>query len=313
VLPTKPSEDASQLLGKIDLPDSPKPGSNSKEYLPCETVEWVLNIDFRANPRLDPKKVEGLFDTKWRARLGGFTCFGLDADTRRWTFAIAADGPRAITSLKLAWDYVSHTDSPPLTPSLFEQRLLEVSEKLHKLGQPTLRPSLPPAEAARRAKQLRELKVDLNQSIVLKLKAPQGQRFDGKSVWDVMLCLGLKWGDMDCFHWVNPTEEGDSYLFSVATTTAPGYFLPEKIAAGRVHVDDLVFVFSIPRCHAPIQVFDAMVRAIEYCQRRLQGDIQDEHGRAASLRVIRSRIGDVEQRLRKAGFIPGAPDTLRLF
>lgn len=128
-----------------------------------------------------------------------------------------------------------------------------------------------------------------------------------------MLCLGLKWGDMDCFHWENPTKEGDSYFFSVGTSTPPGYFLPDEIAAGRVQVDDLIFVFSIPRCRAPLKVFEAMVKAVEYSQKRLGGEINDESGKRAKIDELRKRIVDTERQLREAGFAPGAHDTMRLF
>jgi cell division protein ZipA len=102
LLPSVPSEDVTHILGKIEFPALPKSESHGKEYLPSEKVEWVVSVEFQGNPRLDPKKIEELFDTKWRERLGGFVSYGLDADSGRWTFAISADGPRAITRLKLA-------------------------------------------------------------------------------------------------------------------------------------------------------------------------------------------------------------------
>ena len=54
---------------------------------------------------------------------------------------------------------------------------------------------------------------DVNVSI--RLAAPDGTLFDGRDIWDVMLCLGLPWGDMDLFHWNNPSDHGDDHLFSV--------------------------------------------------------------------------------------------------
>jgi cell division protein ZipA len=315
LLPTKASENVSHLLARIDMPEIDKLDPKAKEYLPREKVEWVVTVEFPGNPRINPKKVEQQFDAKWRAKFGGFASFGLDCDSGSWTFAIAKDGPRAISSLKLAWSYVAHIGMDPLEPSgaLFEKRLVEVSEKLKSFGALRVVPSLPPMEAAQQAKRLRMLRSKLDQSAVLVLKAAPGQRFDGKKVWDVMLCLGLKWGDMDCFHWVNPTDQGDSYFFSVETSTPPGYFLPEEIAAGRVHVADLRFEFSIPRCRAPLQVFNAMHKAVEYCQRRLQGQILGEDGKNANIPAIRGRIAEIQGQLQKAGFVPGGHDTLMLF
>ncbi len=314
LLPTKPSEDMSHLLGKIDIPTARKPDTMKPEYLPHEKIDWVVTVEFPAQPRLDPKKVEELFDQKWRKKHGAFVSYGLDADSGRWTYAISADGPQAITRLKLAWDYVPFSDDAPApTITLFEQRLSDVSRTLKNLGEANVTASAKAADAVRRAKQLRELKSSLDQSAVLILKAPPGRRFNGRTVWDVMLCLGLKWGDMDCFHWQNPTDEGDDSFFSVETSTPPGYFLPEEIAADRVHVEDLIFAFSIPRCRAPAQVFDAMTKAVQYSQERLQGTIQDETGLDANIGEIKKRIAEIEQRLRDAGFIPGADDTMRLF
>src|SRR5260370_30191308 len=128
-----------------------------------------------------------------------------------------------------------------------------------------------------------------------------------------MLCLGLNWGDMDCFQWNNPSESGDDHFFWVSTSTPPGYFLPEQIAADRVHVEDLVFEFSVPRSAAPVQVFDAMVKVVEYCQKRLGGTIVGETRSNADLPAIRDRVVETERKLREEGFVPGSEDSLRLF
>ena len=78
-------------------------------------------------------------------------------------------------------------------------------------------------------------------------------------------------------------------------------------------MDDLIFVFSVPRCRAPLQVFRAMTKAVQYSQRRMQGQITDETGREADLRAIERQIADTEEKLRKTGFVPGLEDALILF
>jgi cell division protein ZipA len=146
--------------------------------------------------------------------------------------------------------------------------------------------------------------------VVVRLLAPEGPGFEGRDVWDVMLCLGLEWGDMDCFHWINDTSFGDDFLFSVETSTEPGYFLPEEIAAGTVLVEDLVFVYSIPRSPAPVAVFDAW-GAIDYVKGRLGGEVRDADGETLDVDATRRSIeSDAELASR---VLPGAPDTLRLF
>jgi FtsZ-interacting cell division protein ZipA len=313
VLPMKPSEDASHLLGKIEI-NAIQPPSR-EEYLPLTTVEWVITVEFPSQPRLVPKKVDALFDQEWQDKWGHLTIYGLDADTKRWTFLISGDGPKAVTKLKLAWDYVDpiRNEIPPATKAQFESRIAESRTKLKAYGEPKFEVSESTENAAKRSLVLRELKSSLDYSPILALKAPKEHRFDGKTIWDVMLCLGLNWGDMDCFQWNNPSRNGDDHFFWVSTSTPPGYFLPEQIAADRVHVEDLVFEFSVPRSAAPVQVFDAMVKAVQYCQKRLGGMIVDETQNAADMSAIRARILETEQKLRQAGFAPGTNNALRLF
>lgn len=66
LLPTKPSEDASSVLGKLKLPEPDPVPENEREYLPSEGVEWVVTAQFAGKPRLLPDRVGEAFDRKWR-------------------------------------------------------------------------------------------------------------------------------------------------------------------------------------------------------------------------------------------------------
>ncbi|WP_233198929.1 MULTISPECIES: cell division protein ZipA C-terminal FtsZ-binding domain-containing protein [Pirellulaceae] len=133
-------------------------------------------------------------------------------------------------------------------------------------------------------------------------------------MWDVMLYLGLTWGDMDCFHWINPTGIGDDYYFSVETSTPPGYFLPEEIAAGRLQTQDLAFLFSLPRAAAPSTIAERMRKAVEYVQSRLGGEIvymiDDEE---VDFDSAMQEIKRIEAELTEQGFPPGSEAALRFF
>jgi cell division protein ZipA len=314
LLPTEPSEDASHMLPTLEIA-APAGSNQDKEFLPSTKVSWVLTVNFSGQARLDPQQVSALFDKAWQQDFGFFAAYVQDADTDNWTFLVSANGPKAIKKLKFAWDYVDPVSGFPREPArqLFESRLAQVKEKLAHLGRPAVEPSLPVGEAVERARSLAQLRSQLDYSPVLVLKAPQGATFDGKAVWDVMLCLGLKWGDMDCFHWENRPARGNEHLFSVSTSTPPGYFLPEEVAAGRMQAADLVFGFSVPRSPAPIPVFNAMVQAAQYCQKRLGGSIAGQSGSSADLSSMRKRILEIERKLESAGFKPGSDDAQRLF
>ncbi len=314
LLPTKPSEDARHVLGTIQIEKTNLP-TEGKDYLPESAVSWVLDIRFEDAPELDPRKVDAEFDKEWRKSFGGFTSYGRDIDTGKWTFLVSSNGPKRVDQIKFAFDYVDVLDDMATIPSRqqYEERIQQVQKRVARFGRANISPSLSPEMASKRSEKLRGLKRTADLNIVLVLKAPPGRQFEGRKVWDAMLCLGLEWGDMDCFHWKNESEVGGDFFFSVETTTEPGYFLPEEVAADRVSVDDLVFVFSVPRSADPIKVFDAMTRAVEYCKGRMGGTIMDSQGTKADIGVMRKQIERILETLRIEGFKPGASATLQLF
>ncbi len=316
LLPTRGSEDVSSLLGNpmpnVALPENEGP----RDYLPDSMTDWVIDVRFGGDPPLDPRRISGLFDDPaWQQRHGPMTIFALDPDKGHWTYLISADGPKQVTRLKLAWAYLDPLDENPETssPQVFRERETAAREAIGPLGAAALTMSLSPDEAADRARQLLDFKARLDYSPKLALRAPKGELFEGREIWDVMLSLGLAWGDMDVFHWINPGEDGDDSFFSVWTSTPPGYFLPEEIAAGNVRVEDLVFGFSVPRCSRPGDVFESMARAIQYARKRLGGTIVDESGSAADLEEIRRKVHSVEREMKSHGFRPGSHSALLLF
>jgi cell division protein ZipA len=315
VLPTEGSEDMSNLLGTLKPRLGQAKGEEKLDYLPDDATDWTVHVHFDGDPRLDPKQIYSLFDSDWRKRYGELTIFALDPDTGHWTFLVAADGPKVVTRLKLSWAFINPTDHDPEIPSpqVFSDREVAIQKAFRSLGTVLLKVSHAPEEAARRARWLGDFKTRLDYSPTLVLHASKGKNFEGRDIWDVMLCLGLKWGDLDIFHWENPSGIGDHAFFSVWTSTAPGYFLPEEIAAGKLRVQDLVFVSSVPRCSQPGQVFESMLRAVQYSQKRLGGTITVESGGVMDVEKIRQKIRSVEQELELNGFTPGGESALHLF
>lgn len=314
ILPTLPSEDARHVLGSIGVP-AVENREEDRDYLPEPAVSWIVDAQVEGDPPLDPRTVASAFDRKRFEALGRFVIYGRDVDSGRWTYLISADGPRAVDRLKFAFDYIDVLDQEASPPDrrIYDERLAAIAERMLDLGKSSTSASLPSVEAAVRSEALVELQRELDMSAVLRVQAPDGEPYDAREVWDVMLCLGLEWGDMDCFHWRNPSGDGDDSLFSVETSTPPGYFLPEDIAAGDVLLDDLILVFSVPRNARPVETFDAMSRAAEYCRKRLGGTIVDYEGDPIDAAALREAIEEVVSRLRAAGFEPGADATLQLF
>jgi cell division protein ZipA len=196
---------------------------------------------------------------------------------------------------------------------MYEARLQAVERELSQLTATAVYSEVSAQVAYKRAKHLSTLSERLNRSVSVRLAAPAGKQFSGGDVWDVMLSLGLKWGDMDCFHWQNPSGYGDDFFFSVWTSTQPGYFLPEEVAANRVSIADLVFGYSIPRSADPVTIYSRMLRAIEYAQKRLGGTIASEDGRLLNEEATVKGIKSISDELEKFGFRPGSDIALRQF
>jgi cell division protein ZipA len=312
VLPHGPSEDAGHVLGSLDVPRETGYDPDG-DFLPNETVEWVVHVTFAGDPALRSAAVMERVERELKKHYTGLTIHGFDPAQKRWTYVVPSE-PIAVTRLQLSWRYEPIDEDDPLaTLGDFRDRLRGVTAAVSPLGDASVTAPVKPEDAVKRAQHLRDLHQRLDRPAGLLLAAPDGQPFDGRKVWDVLASLGLEWGDMDYFHWKNEGGVGDDAFFSVSTSTSPGYFLPEEVIAGRVQVEDLIFHFSIPRTHAPVAVFDALGRAAAYAQKRLGGTLHDEGGEPAKLEAARAEVDRVARELAAAGFVPGSEAALRLF
>jgi ZipA-like protein with FtsZ-binding domain len=310
-MPQGPSEDARALLVVPDI-DNEEPASDN--YPPNRDVDWVIDIEFPANTRLTKNQVQSLFDQPFLKSIGGATTYALCATTGKWTYVAAGDAPEPYSGAALAKTLTHYTgNDEPVAESELQRMLEAVKERSSRLPGAVVRADETPAQAAERSRHLVQLKRNCGQEIVLVLAASPQSNFDGRDIWDVMLCLGLPWGDMDLFHWRNPTDSGHDSFFSVWTTTPPGYFLPEEIAQGHGNTADLVFGYEPARCSAPLHVFDQMIAAVRYGQSRLGGRILDGTGHPANIDALKEEIAAIMRALEAANFPPGAESTLRLF
>jgi cell division protein ZipA len=313
VLPAQASEDVSYLLHRFTKEElSRSPFGEAKDYLPSAKVDWVVHVEFPPTVVLRKTNIVSIFNKEWMNKHDRPTVFGFSPDTQGWTFVSAGGVPENYTRLQIAWKMRPFNKDGAITEQQFEQYRVAVENAGSKLKASRVHTDLSPLDAANRSAALIELTESCDQGIDVVLQAPKGQIFDGKTIWDVMLCLGLRWGDMDLFHWENPGIPGDDHLFSVWTSTPPGYFFPERIAAGEVKTVDLAFGFSIPRTFQPEFLFDSMMKAVGYAQKRLGGSLVNVDVSSFSEDAARSRIRNVVNELRIAGFEPGADDILYL-
>jgi len=150
--------------------------------------------------------------------------------------------------------------------------------------------------------------------VAIYLVADQRRHFEGRKIWDAMLCLGLQWGDIDCFHWTNVSGASNDYLFSVETSTPPDNFLPQQIVSGQFQANDLIFLFSIPRTWQPTEIATRIEQVVRYCQQRLGGSIRYTVGLdELTMKALLEKVGQIETELKEPGFDPGTDAALRVF
>jgi cell division protein ZipA len=311
VLPDHGSEDASHLLHRWE--DGPRAytgdDDDDRDYGPKPAVDWVIDLA-PTRAALKQQEVEPLLRGLSKQMPCSATGYGKLTDTGRWTYVICGHsaGPPAYSELKVGIKLQPLCEQEQLAQCLQVIRHLADSTRLFKVVE-----GESPASAAVRSEVLSQLVTDYRKEATIVLEATTSETFDGRTIWDVMLSLGLRWGDMDLFHWENQGDRGDQAHFSVWTSTAPGYFLPEQIRAGRVQTRDLIFGFSIPRSRDPEIILESMLAAADYARSRLGGNLKDAEGRALSVARLRETVQLVKRRLIAAGFPPGEHRTLYLF
>jgi cell division protein ZipA len=312
LLPRNGSEDVHALLQLPPLAAQTEVADSAASYFAHERFDWVIQL--KPAHELADHQVIQQFDSTWLRQHGQPQLYGRATRNGRWTFLMAGDADSTFSEVAFGWklfDGLSPTPRPLTAPELrtFEQ---SVRAKAPALAAHVTRVSLAPAQAAARAQELATFVTANDQQAVLVLQAESP--FQGLAIWDAMRSLGLHWGDMDLFHWENAANgAGDDHLFSVSTSTEPGYFLPEHLAKGEVQTTDLVFSFSIPRSANPQQVLANMYRAASYCQRKLGGKLLTANHQPFDLAAETRKCRLVERNLRAQRLQPGQGETLYLF
>jgi cell division protein ZipA len=298
-----------------------------RSTLNCPTVDMdAENAEFRANPILEwvlsIAPVEGeLFTSDWlsktfdqdlRTKAGQFIIYGRGADDGRWTYGFSGDAPEAFTSIEVGIALQDMFAENP-QPALRLHRAYDELEKHLREVAPALQlvPDVSLTEAVQKANVMLENR-QFDQDVIVVLK---GDRvYNGLDVWNVLLSVGLKWGDGDLFHWADyDNDYGDDTHFSVWTDTNPGYFLPEDVKAGRMHPKELVFGYSIPRSADPEGVFNVMADAIAYCQNKLGGELYLPNDQGWDQETEWFRLLRVVKEMKESGIVPGSDVALRQF
>ena len=189
----------------------------------------------------------------------------------------------------------------------FERALAAVKDAA-RVWTPSAR--VAPEAAAAEAAKVAAVAEDLGGELRLVLAAPK-EGFLGRSVWNLLHSMGLRWGDMDLFNW--ETDEGwsDPALFWVGTTTDPGYFLPEEIALDKRYAD-LTFAMGVGSKPEPEAIATAMIAFATAIKDKLGGTLRTSRGEALDPAAFVRAAARLHADLTARGFPAGAPHTVEL-
>jgi cell division protein ZipA len=131
--------------------------------------------------------------------------------------------------------------------------------------------------------------------LIINVLAPKGHRFEGESLVTALRNQGLRYGDMNIFHRVEPATKAK--LYSVANAVEPGTF--DLSDLNTMRSPGMTFFLQLPAPGDAVDVFSDMLQAARNVALELGGELRDEDlsvmtGQTAE--HMRQRIADFARR-----------------
>ncbi len=144
---------------------------------------------------------------------------------------------------------------------------------------------------------------DVEELLVINVLAPRGTRFAGEHLVQTLRGQGLRYGEMNIFHRVEPTTKAK--LFSIANILEPGTF--DLADLDSLASPGMSFFLQLPGPDDAAAAFDDMLTTARNIAAELGGEVRDEQlsvltGQTAE--HMRQRIADFARRRlsRRASF-----------
>lgn len=227
------------------------------------------------------------------------------------TYLASSDAPPTGVALIPAWGLAGHNE-PDRAKILAGARALAetLAARPEGFAQPEISAKALQAQMDRAA----EVVAITPRQVLIAADHPEDQYWDGRKIWNLLHQLGLRWGDMDCFQWVDPTQQTDYLIWVEVEDDNLGYALPERIAAGQQHFRSIRFSFDILRTPSPAHVLDQLEQMAVICQQTLNCDLSaflDQDPVADSV-ALRDGLARAEAALAALGLKPGGSSVCRL-
>ncbi|MDW3117746.1 hypothetical protein [Roseovarius pacificus] len=288
------------------LVNSPDPDPK-RDYGPSPIAEWSLT--FEANERFDCAALAKVLHTK-HEEFGRPTHY-VRTPEGQVTYLSSADAPPFGVALIPAWPLGEWAQPEKERISAGAQAIETV---LSELPEGFQSPDISLDELERQLQQVSKISFIEPRSAQIIVSHPEGKFWNGKEIWILLHQLGLKWGDMDCFQWADPTHQTDYLIWVEVDDDDLGYALPERIAAGTQNFRAVKFSFDILRSPSPIHVLSQLVAMTAAFQKvmscRLTAYVDE---RAVSgEEELRLEVMKAVKTLHALGVKPGSDSVCRL-
>jgi cell division protein ZipA len=137
--------------------------------------------------------------------------------------------------------------------------------------------------------------VPVEELIVLNVLAASGSPYTGDELFAALRTCGLKFGDMNIFHRVEPLTRAVQY--SVASAVEPGTFDMAEMEA--IRCPGLCMFMQLPGPEDPSAAFEDMLSVARSVTGSLGGEVRDEHRNIMTPQTVehyRQRIVDFSRR-----------------
>lgn len=133
--------------------------------------------------------------------------------------------------------------------------------------------------------------------LILNVMAREGQRLAGIALLEVLLECGMRYGDMQIFHF-HQNENGEGpILFSLANMVVPGTF--DLSAMDNFATPGVSLFLTLPVAGSSMQTFDAMLHTAQSLCDNLGAELKDENRSVMTGQTIehcRQRIREFERK-----------------
>lgn len=233
----------------------------------------------------------------------------------QWVYADFAEETKADHWMLLLslMDYSEDGSTRPLPREEFEKINAAIGSYANRLKL-TVKYAESLDETLKRTAVYDEMNRAYGETIHLVLQADEYAPFKGRAIHDAALALGLELSYAGYLWRVE--EEGRPWSEHFTVNDGESDMAPETLAKNSYAAESLTFSFYLPYSVAPAEVFDNMVVAVEYFQKRLGGTIHDADGQvmtSETLAKMREKMLEKVKQMEELGCKPGTVRAYYLF